>query len=518
MGETPAGWYEDGQGKQRYWDGTQWTDHVQPVEQTEPTEPVQLTGTSESALKTEPAAPSEVDAESAGGVGAEVASTPQQTSTLQHKVYAVGLIAGYVLLVFSLMAPSMPGEVSVALVLLPIVSVVGATTFGARRWGVPVAAWSLHLVTVAIASSLWIANWARYAAGWGHGEWATLTAWWVLYPIVSLLPLVAACWTVPLVRETHGNVSITDTLLRGGRARPSQETGETGSGKAASTRLHTIGLIAGYLVILGGVTKFFFHFPYYLRGKWLWLILVVALALLGTIFLHQLKRLAAARIWLVLLVILAFGEGLISRYCRGLTIAVVNVLQCEGQEGYVWRFSSVFSIPQELVWNWLLTLFIGIILFAATITALVASIKMTPDLLAQREAKIREQREELQRIRHSQRVAQIVEWEAAYRDAHGGEAPPPGTMPPVAQESGWDWRTGYLRSNKFNVMAILAFVFGWNLGPLGVIFGHIALNQIKTTGERGRGLAIAGLIFGYLWLTLILVWVVFIGFILGSLR
>ncbi|GAA1516148.1 DUF2510 domain-containing protein [Nocardioides humi] len=27
---TPAGWYPDGQGGQRWWDGTQWTEHTQP--------------------------------------------------------------------------------------------------------------------------------------------------------------------------------------------------------------------------------------------------------------------------------------------------------------------------------------------------------------------------------------------------------------------------------------------------------------------------------------------------------
>lgn len=28
---TPPGWYPDGQGSQRWWDGTQWTDHTQPA-------------------------------------------------------------------------------------------------------------------------------------------------------------------------------------------------------------------------------------------------------------------------------------------------------------------------------------------------------------------------------------------------------------------------------------------------------------------------------------------------------
>ena len=29
MGETQAGWYDDGTGKQRWWDGEKWTDDVQ---------------------------------------------------------------------------------------------------------------------------------------------------------------------------------------------------------------------------------------------------------------------------------------------------------------------------------------------------------------------------------------------------------------------------------------------------------------------------------------------------------
>lgn len=35
-------------------------------------------------------------------------------------------------------------------------------------------------------------------------------------------------------------------------------------------------------------------------------------------------------------------------------------------------------------------------------------------------------------------------------------------------------------------------------GILGVIFGHIALGQIKRTGADGRGLAVAGLVIGYI--------------------
>ncbi len=31
QGSTPPGWYDDGQGAQRWWDGTQWTEHTQPA-------------------------------------------------------------------------------------------------------------------------------------------------------------------------------------------------------------------------------------------------------------------------------------------------------------------------------------------------------------------------------------------------------------------------------------------------------------------------------------------------------
>jgi len=53
-----------------------------------------------------------------------------------------------------------------------------------------------------------------------------------------------------------------------------------------------------------------------------------------------------------------------------------------------------------------------------------------------------------------------------------------------------------------NGLAIAAMVLGiiwiyWIGSILAIIFGHIALGQIKRTGQSGRGMAIAGVVLGY---------------------
>lgn len=51
---------------------------------------------------------------------------------------------------------------------------------------------------------------------------------------------------------------------------------------------------------------------------------------------------------------------------------------------------------------------------------------------------------------------------------------------------------------KTNTLAIISLVTGFCISLAAIITGHIALSQIKKTGEKGRGLAIAGLVLGYL--------------------
>ena len=61
-------------------------------------------------------------------------------------------------------------------------------------------------------------------------------------------------------------------------------------------------------------------------------------------------------------------------------------------------------------------------------------------------------------------------------------------------------------TNRMAIASLVCSLFGWlcAIGPiLGLIFGFIALGQIKQTGQRGRGMAIAGIVIGV------------IGFVLG---
>jgi uncharacterized membrane protein YdfJ with MMPL/SSD domain len=50
---------------------------------------------------------------------------------------------------------------------------------------------------------------------------------------------------------------------------------------------------------------------------------------------------------------------------------------------------------------------------------------------------------------------------------------------------------------RSNPLALASIPVGILLPPLGIAFGHIARSRIRTTGERGAGLALIGLVLGY---------------------
>jgi peptidyl-prolyl cis-trans isomerase B (cyclophilin B) len=68
---------------------------------------------------------------------------------------------------------------------------------------------------------------------------------------------------------------------------------------------------------------------------------------------------------------------------------------------------------------------------------------------------------------------------------HYGSPPGPGPYP-------------YPTPPPTNGLAIASLICAFVFAPLGIVFGHISLSQIKKSGEEGRGLAIAGLVISYL--------------------
>jgi peptidyl-prolyl cis-trans isomerase B (cyclophilin B) len=78
--------------------------------------------------------------------------------------------------------------------------------------------------------------------------------------------------------------------------------------------------------------------------------------------------------------------------------------------------------------------------------------------------------------------------------------PPYGGYPPPPQGpyAGYYGYPQYPQPQSTNAMAIVSLVCAFLFAPLGILFGHISLSQIKKTGEEGRGLAIAGLVISYL--------------------
>ncbi|MCB1026311.1 MAG: DUF4190 domain-containing protein [Microthrixaceae bacterium] len=91
------------------------------------------------------------------------------------------------------------------------------------------------------------------------------------------------------------------------------------------------------------------------------------------------------------------------------------------------------------------------------------------------------------------------------------QGPPPGYGPPSATVYAPPGTPGgYVQTTPTNNMAITSLVlsligvvgsfmciFPIVLAPVGAIIGHISMNRIKTSGQQGRGLALAGVIIGW---------------------
>lgn len=86
--------------------------------------------------------------------------------------------------------------------------------------------------------------------------------------------------------------------------------------------------------------------------------------------------------------------------------------------------------------------------------------------------------------------------------------------PPIQVHASRPYNTWAIVSASFAASTILGT---WCLGGIiAVITGHVARSQIKRTGEAGEGLALAGLIAGYisigLFFLFVLAYIAFFGF------
>lgn len=101
---------------------------------------------------------------------------------------------------------------------------------------------------------------------------------------------------------------------------------------------------------------------------------------------------------------------------------------------------------------------------------------------------------------------------------YGYQPPPPpspggyGYPPPAPSPYG-----AYPQPVGTNGLAIASLVCSLvglfcGIGPIvGLVLGIIALNQIKKTGQDGRGMALAGVIISGISIALIVIWFIFIG-------
>jgi hypothetical protein len=79
------------------------------------------------------------------------------------------------------------------------------------------------------------------------------------------------------------------------------------------------------------------------------------------------------------------------------------------------------------------------------------------------------------------------------RNAAAAPPPPP---PPIPPFSPGDPHTAYTYGGpaRTNTLAVVSLVAAFVFWPAGIICGFIARSQIRTTGEAGDGMALAGII------------------------
>ncbi len=113
--------------------------------------------------------------------------------------------------------------------------------------------------------------------------------------------------------------------------------------------------------------------------------------------------------------------------------------------------------------------------------------------------------------------------QGSWQDATTGSATPYGqTPPPGGPDTGYGYGYGYGATGGYqslgytppqptNTLAIVSLVTSiLGLGLVGIVTGHIARSQIRRTGQGGAGVALAGLIIGYIVTALEIAFILFV--------
>jgi hypothetical protein len=74
------------------------------------------------------------------------------------------------------------------------------------------------------------------------------------------------------------------------------------------------------------------------------------------------------------------------------------------------------------------------------------------------------------------------------------------------------------KDGELNTWSVLSLIFAFLFAPLGIVFGIIALSQIKANPKmRGKGMAIAGIVIGSILTVIIILIIGLIALIVGSI-
>lgn len=79
---------------------------------------------------------------------------------------------------------------------------------------------------------------------------------------------------------------------------------------------------------------------------------------------------------------------------------------------------------------------------------------------------------------------------------------PGGPMAPAPYQAGFYSPLNVRKTSGLAVGSLVLGIFPLFMGIPAVVLGHMARGQIRKTGERGDAIAVAGLVLGYLWISL----------------